>query len=252
MTNLFNIYSQYYDLLYSDKDYVEETNYITSVLSRHSIEKGNLLELGCGTGKHGTLLANMGYKVLGIERSQEMLSQVVPVSGFTTQKGDITSISLDQSFDAIYSLFHVISYQTSNESLLATFNKAAEHLEINGFFIFDFWLCQAVCSQQPVIRVKRMENDIVEITRIAEPEHYTTENRVDVNYTFYVRNKQSDKIDVIRETHPMRYFSIPELELIASLSGFQLINSEEFLTGKQLDEHTWSGCVVWKKVKNND
>ncbi len=55
--SVFNTYSQYYDLLYSDKNYVKETNYIISVLTHNGLENSNILEFGSGTGKHGSLLA---------------------------------------------------------------------------------------------------------------------------------------------------------------------------------------------------
>ena len=60
----FNAYGSYYDLLYRDKDYSAEADYIAKLLARYGESSGaELLEFGSGTGKHGRLLAERGYRV---------------------------------------------------------------------------------------------------------------------------------------------------------------------------------------------
>jgi SAM-dependent methyltransferase len=245
---LFNAYSRYYDLLYRDKDYVGEADYIQTILVRHGIKQGNLLEFGSGTGKHGRLLADLGYQVHGIERSAEMVAQAVQCKNFTCQQGDICTVQMGRSFDAVLSLFHVVSYQISNSGVKAVFSRAAEHLLSSGLFIFDFWYSPAVYAQQPVVRVKRMADASVEMTRIAEPVNYPNENRVDVNYNIYARDIASDVVQTLTETHPMRHFSLPEIDLLAESCGFTRIAAEEFLTGKEAGLDTWGVCVTLKKI----
>ena len=141
---VFNAYSRYYDLLYRDKDYDAETNYITELLERFGVSGKRILEFGSGTGKHGRLLAAHGYEVTGIERSAEMVAQADVVPGFSCQQGDICTVQLGQTYDAVLSLFHVVSYQTTNDAVQAVFARAAEHLEAGGLFVFDVWYSPAV------------------------------------------------------------------------------------------------------------
>ena len=54
---LFQGYSQYYDLLYRDKDYEREAAYIDALLRRHGVLGKNILELGSGTGRHARRLS---------------------------------------------------------------------------------------------------------------------------------------------------------------------------------------------------
>ena len=65
-------------------------------------------------------------------------------------------------------LFHVLSYQTSNADAQAMFETAATHIETGGIFLFDCWYGPAVLTDRPETRVKRAEDDTVEIIRIAE------------------------------------------------------------------------------------
>ena len=71
---LFADYARWYDLLYHDKDYAAEARYVAERIERLSPGAKRILELGSGTGRHALLLAEMGYSVLGVERSEEMLA----------------------------------------------------------------------------------------------------------------------------------------------------------------------------------
>jgi SAM-dependent methyltransferase len=246
-STIFCAYSRYYDLLYQDKDYASETDYIQALLARYGINQGDFLELGSGTGKHGCLLAGRGFSVHGIERSSDMVAQAEKKAGFTCQSGDICTVKMGRTYDAVLSLFHVISYQISNYNLNAVFASAAEHLNQNGLFVFDFWYSPAVYSQRPSVRVKRMANDQVEITRIAEPTLQVNENRVDVSYTIYARDLDSGEVQTLTENHPMRHFSLPEIDLLAATHGFERVAAEEFLTGAPAGEDTWGVCVILQK-----
>ncbi|MBT3069774.1 class I SAM-dependent methyltransferase [Rhodomicrobium sp. Az07] len=248
MADVFDAYSRYYDLLYRDKDYVSEADYIARLLKAYGSGR-ELLEFGSGTGRHGRLFAERGYRVLGIERSPEMIAASTETEGFSCRQGDVCTLDLGYRFDAVLALFHVVCYQTSNSAVCALFDRAALHLKQGGIFIFDVWYSPAVYSQKPAVRVKRISDATTEITRIAEPYPRPNENVVDVNYLVFVEDVKSGGVQKVDETHPMRHFSLPELDLIAEHSGFERVAAEEFLTGQKPGENTWGVCIVMKKVR---
>jgi len=243
----FDAYSRYYDLLYRDKDYAAEVEYIVDLLERYGASGPELLEFGSGTGRHGRLLAERGFRVTGIERSAEMVAQAMPVPGFSCQQGDICTVQLGRTFDAVLSLFHVVSYQTTNAAVQSVFVRAAEHLQPGGLFLFDVWYGPAVVAQRPEVRVKRLAAVGMEITRLAEPVLYPNDNRVDVHYTIFARESASGTVQTFTETHPMRHFSLPELDLFAASAGFERLCAEAFLSGEPAGEGTWGVCVVLRK-----
>lgn len=245
--SVFIAYSNYYDLLYQDKDYSGEADYIQKLLSKFDISGGDLLEFGSGTGKHGRLLAKKGFNVHGIERSAEMVEQSEIIPGFTCQQGDICNINLERKFSAVFSLFHVVSYQLTNTQIKGVISSAASHLSSGGLFIFDFWYTPAVYSQKPSVRVKRISDKQVDITRIAEPTIHPNQNRVDVKYTLFISNLLNKNFQTIQETHIMRHYSLPEIDLLAGIYGFEIILAEEILTSKKPSEETWSVCVILRK-----
>lgn len=247
MTNPFQLSSRFYDLLYQEKDSLAEAAYVDQLIQRHGIAGPQLLEFGSGTGRHGRLLAARGYHVHGLERSAEMVAAAHQGEGFSCQQGDITTTRLERRFNAVLSLFHVVSYQITNPEVQSVFSNAAYHLDPGGLFLFDVWYSPAVAAQRPELRVKRLNTTDLAITRIAEPSLYPNENRVDVHYTVMVQDLNTGVVRSFEEKHPMRHFSLPELDLLAEAAGFDRLTAEEWLTGSSPSEATWGVCVVLRK-----
>ncbi|TWU41189.1 dTDP-3-amino-3,4,6-trideoxy-alpha-D-glucopyranose [Novipirellula aureliae] len=255
MSNPFNAYGRYYDLLYQDKDYVAESNYIRSLVDQFAKDAKEILELGCGTAKHACLLAQSGLDVTGIERSDEMLaagkSRIAECKATSARvrviKGDARDARLNLQFDCVLSLFHVVSYQITNADVLALFQTAYSHLADGGIFVFDVWYGPAVLMQRPSTRVKRMENVHCDVLRIAEPTLDVNRNRVDVDYTMIVTDKTNGCVERLKETHSMRYFFTPELELIANRVGLNIIHSEQWMDGEEPSADTWGVTFIAKK-----
>ncbi len=253
-TAVFAGYARYYDLLYRDKDYAAEAEYVAGLIRKFHPSARSVLELGSGTGIHASLLAEKGFTVHGVERSPEMLARSLALTenrpgavGLTFTPGDIRDVRLNKQFDTVIALFHVISYQTTNDDVTAAFETARYHLNPGGLFIFDIWYGPAVLTERPAVRIKRMANDQAEITRLAEPILHPNENRVDVHYHVFVRNLiPSQTVSELKETHVMRYFFKPEIERIATHAGFQSMHAEEWLSGKAIGCGTWGVCFVLK------
>ena len=251
---VFADYARYYDLLYRDKDYQAEAEYVAGLIRKFHPAAQNILELGSGTGIHASLLSEKGYSVDGVELSPEMLTRslslkerIKPAQGqLNFHHGDIREIRLDKSFDAVISLFHVISYQTTNKDVAAAFKTARHHLKPGGIFIFDIWYGPAVLTQRPEVRIKRMSDDKIEVTRLAEPVLHPNENRVDVNYHVFVRDRESDAVKEFKETHTMRYFFKPEIDFIAHQFRFEILHAEEWMTGTPIEQNTWGACFILK------
>jgi SAM-dependent methyltransferase len=252
---VFERYGEYYDLLYRDKDYEAETQYVLDILFQANPITKTILEFGSGTGKHGWLLASKGLRVTGIERSASMVAASRSRRGpggdagsFEAVEGDITSTKLNRKFDGVLALFHVVSYQTSDNDVAATFDNAARHLNPGGLFFFDVWHGPAVLHLGPVRREKRVEDEKTELVRIAEPDLDKEErNIVTVRYSVRAKSKLDGKVAQFREEHRMRYFFPDEIAQFAALSGFKVERSEEFLTGRSPSRETWGVAYLLRK-----
>jgi len=249
---VFGAYSRYYNLFYQDKDYAGEAAYVHDLIRQHRPHAASVLDLGCGTGRHAFLLAEKGVAVTGVDRSAEMLAvagaqlaalgqKTLPL---TFHQGDLRTIRLGQTFDAVVSLFHVMSYQIGNDDLRAAFATARKHLNPGGVFIFDCWYGPAVLTDRPTVRIKRLEDEMIAVTRIVEPVMHANANLVDSNYQVLVWDKASGIVEELHETHQMRYLFRPEIELLLEETGMRIVEASEWMTGRPAGCDTWGVCFV--------
>lgn len=251
--NVFNKYSEYYDLLYRDKDYQTEVDYVDQLIKKINPEAKTILDLGCGTGIHAYLLAKKGYMITGVDFSEEMINLANEKkrsdyksceNSLTFYHADIRDIKLEQKFDVVISLFHVISYINENEDLKKVFSNIKNSLLPNGVFICDFWYGPGVLSDPPAIRIKRLKNQNLRVTRVAEPEVHSNRNVVDVNYTLFIEDKAEKKMFEFKEKHSMRYFFEPEFRILLDWHGFNEIFFYEWLKRERADLTSWNVCLV--------
>ena len=251
---VFDAYSHYYDLLYRDKNYKAETDYICKNINELNPEAKSLLDLGCGTGRHDTEFHKRGFKTTGVELSEKMFRIAEKNKEHLSDKGknlifingDIRSLKLRKKYDVIVSLFHVMNYQTKNADLDMTIKTVKKHLNTNGVFMFDFWYGPAVLQDKPLKRLKIIKDDKIMIKRKSTPFLKINENIVDVSFEILVTEKRTKKKSVINEIHSMRYLFIPEIEMILDNNGMKLIHTEEWMSGKKLTDKSWSAFAIAK------
>jgi SAM-dependent methyltransferase len=249
-------YAQYYDLMYQGKDYVGEVNYVLELLNKHQPNLNSILELGSGTGGHALILAEKGYQIDGVDLSFEMLkiannrrqglSQDV-ASRVNFIEGDVRTVHTGKKYDAVISLFHVMSYQVSNEDINATFETAKTHLKPGGIFLFDCWYGPGVLSELPSTRIKRIEDEYTSVVRISEPSIFPHDNLVEVNYEFFIKNKKTLKQTNFKESHNMRYLFQPEIKLFLKSQALEYIECCREMNSSNLCLNSWSVYFVAKR-----
>lgn len=254
--NCFDNYSQYYDMLYHDKNYEAEAEYVSLLLKRYYPAAYSLCEMGCGTGRMARLMVDKGYSLHGVDMSAQMLAEaermklILPNSQaerLIFSQGDVRNVRFLSTFDCVISLFHVMSYQQTNDDLQAAFMTAGCHLKQGGLFIFDFWYGPAVLSQQPALRIKRCNNHEIRLIRIAEPNMRFNENLVDVNYHLLIIEEKTGLCREVFETHTMRYLFLPEIKAFLCEAGFELCDTQAWLTGEKPGTDSWGVCCVARK-----
>ncbi len=248
MTQFGDLYSRYYDLIYQGKDYSSEVEYVDTLIKNEPIKIKTILDLGCGTGRHDELLCNKGYVVHGVDISEEMLKVAETrrkniENKLVFNQSDITKLELNQKFDAVISLFHVMSYQISNKALDEVFSRVKDHLNDGGIFIFDFWYGPAVLTDPPKTTTKKLEDEFIKIKRTAESQINVQKNTVDVRFDILVENKKDYKLLKKKELHKMRYFFDTELELLCDKNSFHILEKYKWLSFDEPGLKTWN--VVW-------
>lgn len=252
--SVFGSYANFYDLLYRDKDYLAEVDFIEALFKKYSNGKvKTVLDMGCGTGGHALLLAERGYNVTGVDRSEAMLSiaeeKARKINGSTEfSQVDIRDFDLNKKFDAVISMFAVMGYQTTNHDFEAALASVYRHLNSDGIFIFDVWFGPAVLTQKPTDKLKTIEYENKKIIRYAHPVLDIISQTVEVNYAMF--ETEGDKILAeTKESHLMRFFFYQELKYFLEKSGFEVLIVCPFMNFyENVDETCWNISLICKKV----
>lgn len=254
--NIFHSYANAYDLLYRDKCYESECDFLQEVFKRfEKKETRHILDLGCGTGNHAIPLAQRGYSVFGIDRSGRMIEiarKKAIVHGQNCQLqfdvANIQHVNLCKNFDAVICMFAVLGYQTSNEMLFSTLCTVRKHLNAGGLFVCDFWYGPAVLRQRPTDRVKIIEEDKNRIIRLVKPHLNTQTNIVSVTYHL-VHLKDNQLLEETEEVHHVRFIFYPEIEFMMAQAGLQI---EHFCSFGEMDksvtEETWNVSIIARAI----
>ena len=253
MTGAFGeVYAGAYDLLYADKDYAAEVDVVEQAFQSYGLGAiRRVLDLGCGTGRHAAVLVERGYEVVGVDRSAGMLEHArarVPEARFVL--GDLTSVNLGETFDAVLLLFAVLGYQTGNADVQAALDAARRHLHPSGLLLFDVWYGPAVLSERPAerVRVINRTDHQEQVIRVASPELDTRFQACTVRYHLW-RLGAGRVLEQTSEHHRVRFFFPLELELFLGHAGFELIRLGGFPDiDREATTSTWNVAVVARAV----
>ena len=248
-------YADSYDLLYQDKDYAAECDVIERIFQTHGENPiQSILDLGCGTGSHALNLAKRGYKVVGVDRSEDMLAharrkaaELIDPGEIVFQEGDICRLDLQQRFDAVLIMFAALGYQLENAQVLSALKTAHNHLHPGGLLLFDVWYGPAVLHQRPVPRVKIIPTSEGRILRVASGELDTRHHVCNVHFQLWHMNK-TRLIANVEEEHQMRYYFPLELELFLEQAGLTLVRLGAFPEYDSApSEETWNVLGVARR-----
>jgi SAM-dependent methyltransferase len=213
------------------------------------------LDLGCGTGNHVFPLIELGYTMVGVDRSGAMLKSARKKAAdqkldgkATFCEADIRSFKQENLFDAALMMFAVLGYQLDNADVVAALRTVRQHLVPGGLFIFDVWYGPAVLCQRPSDRVRSIPTAKGQILRAASGRLDTQRHLCNVSYHLW--NLEGDRVvGETEEAHLMRYFFPQELSLFLEYCGFTLIKLGAFPEfDREPDETTWNVCGVARAV----
>jgi SAM-dependent methyltransferase len=250
---VFADYAPWYDLLYRDKDYAAEVDFVERRLHDHGAAQGKLLDLGCGTGVHAIEFARRGWRVAGVDLSRDMIARAKTRAeqaglAISFRQGDACETGPERDFDVVVSLFHVASYQDDHEKLESMFRTAHAALKPGGLFFFDYWYGGAVLAQGVETRVKVVAQAPLRLTRIAQSDHDELNATVLVNYTLFCEDMDRATIRRVDETHRMRYWFPFEIDAALETSGFRPASHAAWLSDHDPpSSKTWAAYSVARK-----
>ena len=150
-------FAEVYDMFMDNVPYDKWAKYLQKLLKENGAKEGIVCELGCGTGKMTRRLRDMGYDMIGIDISQDMLQIAMEQETILKKAGtqndtksdkkknyeilylnqDMREFELYGTVAAVVSVCDSMNYITEKEDLLQTFKLVRNYLDPGGVFIFD-------------------------------------------------------------------------------------------------------------------
>lgn len=237
MTNSFREYAQYYDLLYQNKDYSGEAQFVSRLLNRYlgkPVRQIEILDLACGTGRHAQELAGMGYRVEGSDLSADMVmvardraeSIGLPIRFYNESFQSCDRIG--REYDTVIAMFSAIDYLTDFRDVSRSLGNIHKLLRKDGLFIFDFWNGNAVLKNYSPVRVKRAAKGDQAIIRVSNTLIDMIAQIATINFDFMLL-KADSIVREFSETHRIRYFFPQEMMDMLAGNGFEVIHRCPFL-----------------------
>lgn len=141
--NSYRDFASVYDRLMSNANYEMRATCFDRLIQTFSGKKGILLDLACGTGSMSLEFSRLGYDVIGVDSSEEMLSQALEKK---LDAGDDSVIFLCQlmqeldlygTIDCTVSALDSLNHLTEADDLQETLCRVSLFTNPGGLFLFD-------------------------------------------------------------------------------------------------------------------
>jgi SAM-dependent methyltransferase len=110
---------------------------LVSLLRRAGVERGTVVELGCGSGAATRALVAAGHDVLAIDASPAMLRLARRrVAGARFARGRLPGVTIPPC-DAVVAVGEVVNYMAGPAAFERLFRRVVRALRPGGLFVFD-------------------------------------------------------------------------------------------------------------------
>ena len=223
-------FASVYDTFMDDVPYEEWGGYLHGLLKEYGINDGLVLDLGCGTGTMTELLADLGYDMIGVDNSADMLEialekKVESGHDILYLQQDMREFELYGTVRAIISICDSVNYITEPDELRRVFFWVNNYLDTDGVFIFDF---NTEYKYREVLGDTTIAENREECSFIWDNYYYEAEQVNEYELSLFIKDQESSTggAEIYRryqETHFQRGYTLEEMRELVKTSGLKLL-----------------------------
>jgi SAM-dependent methyltransferase len=153
--------SQYYHLLYNNRDESEAEKFVAALVAQLNLPKGlKVLDVACGKGRHAKTLQKLGFDVTGIDLSENSIAYAKQFENEHLHfvRWDMRQTFRPKHFDWAVNLFSSFGYLPSDEDNLVALKAIAANLKPNGIFVLDYMNAEWVVKQMKPREILQRSN----------------------------------------------------------------------------------------------
>ncbi|MEN8124541.1 MAG: class I SAM-dependent methyltransferase [Bacteroidota bacterium] len=158
----------YYHKLYDHRNDEEAEIFMNKLIGFLKLpEKGKILDLPCGRGRHAIYLNNLGYRITGADLSINNINYAKKFENNTLHfhTHDMRN-HLKEKYDAIFNLFTSFGYFDDEDENVKVLQNFKSGLKDNGIIVLDF------------LNISKAKTNLI-------PKEIITKNNID----FYIKRK---------------------------------------------------------------
>jgi len=242
-----------YDRLTDDINYNTWASYIEEIFERNHARPEIVLDLGCGTGSLSIELSKMGFDMIGLDSSEEMLGIAAEKAAMADRNilfinQDMREMDLYGTVGAVVSTLDSLNYLSSINCLKKVFARVNNFLDKDGFFIFD------VHSRYKMEKIfgnntfHVVNDDIAYIWNC----HYDGRRKVcqhDITCFIKSEDMEVEQYDRFDEFHEERFFSKEEIEQALLEANLKVTNVFDGATFRKTSPKSERWLYVCRKEK---
>lgn len=204
-----------------DRQTSDEVGAIRSIVSTYKPGGLDLLDLGCGVGRHAGPLSELGYRVTGVDHSDAVLAVARARFGEVQfVSGDFREFRLPSVYSAAYIMWTTFNYLGTDADALRFFRCVSAHLEGGGLLIIDLKNFEAT---DPVTEYSRhSENRAYELDLLVRKHR-----RAGLSIAYYhyeLRDKRTGGVTIYRDQEIARIYPATDVVELAGSEAFKLLD----------------------------
>lgn len=235
--------SPLYEKIYSNRNKEEAALLANLIETIIPIEKySNILDLGCGRGRHSITLAQRGYQVTGLDLSEEAIHKARRLAeneGLANLQffiGDMRD-QLDYTFDAVLNLFTTFGYFLDDSENIKVLFNVKNMIKNDGIFIQDFLNSSYIKKTLVPHETGRYENL-----------YYEIERRIENGMVFKnIRFTGPDLTEPVEYNERVKLYNLTWFKEQLSNTGLKLQATYGEYDGRSYDEQESSRMIMVSK-----
>ncbi len=242
-----------YDTFMDNVPYDEWVTYLKTLLDEYGVREGIVLDLGCGTGSVTERLAELGYDMIGIDNSQDMLE--IARQKNMDNEGEILYLLQDMrefelygTVQAVVSLCDSMNYITEEEELLEVFRLVNNYLDPGGIFIFDL---NTEYKYRELLGGSTIAESRDECSFIWE-NYYDEEEQInEYELTIFAKQEEGELYQRFQEYHYQRAYGLELIRALIEESGLEFVGMYETMTKDAPKEETERVYIIARECGKN-
>lgn len=221
----YSVFARYYDSLTANIDYKKRAEYFNDIIGRFKKTSGNiLLDLACGTGSISEEMAKLGYDVIGVDNSDEMLGIALDKkfeSGLDIQYlcQDMRTLDMFGSFDIAICALDSINHLGRLSDVEKVFRNVAFFSEPGGIFIFDI---NSLYKHRQILASNTFTYETENVYCIWENTLVPETDEVKMNLEFF-ELEENGMYSRSSDSFSEKAYSENDIEKILNDSGFEIL-----------------------------